>query len=152
MADKKQDDEDRRRKEQQQREMEKNAPKEKQRQEQTQRDSPYREPEIGSTEPGSTTMANPARQNVPIEPPPPTDDPMSTPQAGPVPNPPSRPGGDFAGEPNVSPTGEKLSPDHPDYRKDVEGQHGPDHRTAEEKKDHPLDDKGQADNTSRSDP
>ena len=78
-------------------------------------------------------MANPGPQNVEIPIPEPTDDPMATPEAAPLPNPPSRPGGDFAGEPNVSATGEPLSPDHPDYRKDYEGQHAPDHRTAEEK-------------------
>lgn len=153
MADDKkhQDDERKKKEEQQKKEMEKNAPKEKERYEAAQRDPVYREPKIGSTEPGQTTMANPARQNVAVPIPEPTDDPMATPSAGPVPNPPSRPGGDQTGEPNVTATGEKLPEDHPDYRHDVEGQHGPDHRSAEEKRDHPLDDKGQADNTRRGD-
>lgn len=102
------------------------------------KDSVYGEtPEPGSLDPGKTTMANPPPQNVVIPPAEPTDDPMSTPAAAPLPNPPSRPGGDFAGEPNVSPTGEKLDPGHPDYRKDMEGQHQPDHRSAEEKKAFP---------------
>ena len=117
---------------------------------QNEKNSPYGEtPKVGSLDPGRTTMANPGPQNIPLDIPEPTDDPMATPAAAPLPNPPSRPGGDLAGEPNVSATGEKLDPDHPDYRKDMEGQHGPDHRTAEEKKAHPLDDKGQADNTRR---
>jgi hypothetical protein len=94
----------------------------------------YPDPQLGSTTPSTTTMANPPPQNVPIAPQPPTDDPMATPLHGQLPNPPSRPGGDMTGEPNVSATGEKLSPDHPDYRRDAEGQHAPDHRSAEEKR------------------
>ena len=100
--------------------------------------SPYGAiPKPGSLDPGKTTMANPPPQNVPIEPIEPTDDPMETPSAAPLPNPPSRPGGDFAGEPNVSPTGEPLDPDHPDYRKDYAGEHGPDQRSEAEKKANP---------------
>ena len=148
------EDTDRRFEEEQKRAAKEKAEHEdKQRQKQSQSgaaQSPYGDvPKVGSTEPGKTTMANPAPQNVPIDPIEPTDDPMATPPAGPLPNPPSQPGGDLAGEPNVSATGEKLSPDHPDYRKDMEGRHGPDHRSAEEKAAHPLDDKGQADNTRR---
>lgn len=102
------------------------------------KDAPHlKEPKPGTLDAGETVMANPGPQNVVIPPPPPTDDPMATPQAGPLPNPPPRPGGDFVGEPNVDATGQKLSPDHPDYRKDYEGQHGPDHRTAEQKKEQP---------------
>ena len=101
--------------------------------------SPYgATPKPGSLDPGKTTMANPPPANVQMDPIEPTEDPMATPPAGPLPNPPSRPGGDPTGEPNVSPlTGEKLSPDHPDYRKDAEGYHAPDHRSAEEKKANP---------------
>lgn len=97
-------------------------------------------PKPGSTDPGKTTMANPPPQNVPLDPVEPTEDPMATPPAAPLPNPPSQAGGDLAGEPNVSPTGERLDPSHPDYRKGYEGQHAPDHRTAEEKKAFPRDD------------
>jgi hypothetical protein len=100
--------------------------------------SPYGEtPKPGSLDPGRSTMANPGPQNVQIPIPVPTDDPMSTPPAAPLPNPPSRAGGDYAGDPNTSPTGEKLDPSHPDYRKDYEGQHQPDHRSAEDKKADP---------------
>ena len=150
------EDTDRRFEEEQKRAAKEKAEHEdKQRQKQSQSGaagkSPYGDvPKVGSTDPGNTTMANPAPQNVPIDPIEPTDDPMATPPAGPLPNPPSQPGGDLAGEPNVSATGEKLSPDHPDYRKDMEGRHGPDHRSAEEKAAHPLDDKGQAGNTPQS--
>ena len=101
-------------------------------------DAPHlQEPKPGSLDPGETVMANPGPQNVVIEPEPPTADPMATPRAAPLPNPPPRPGGDVTGEPNVDATGQKLPPDHPDYRKDYEGKHGPDHRTEEEKKANP---------------
>lgn len=94
-------------------------------------------PEPGSRDPGYTIMSNPPPQHVEVPIPEPTDDPMSTPPAGPLPNPVSRPGGDPTGDVNYTATGEKLDPDHPDYRKDAEGQRSPDHRTAEEKKANP---------------
>ena len=148
-ADKKKEDD--RKKELEQKTKEQQDPKkvahEKEREQHAKEHSPYpADPPMGSTQPGYTSGANPARQNVPLPTPTPTDDPMATPDVSSAPNPPSAPGGDVTGEPNVSATGEKLPPEHPDYRADYEGKHGPDHRTAEEKKEHPLDDKGQADN------
>ena len=102
------------------------------------KDSPMgKTPELGSRDPGHTIMSNPPPQQVDIPIPEPTDDPMATPSAGPLPNPPSRPGGDPTGDVNYTATGEKLDPDHPDYRKDAEDHRSPDHRTAEEKKANP---------------
>ena len=94
-------------------------------------------PAPGSRDPGHTIMSNPPPQQVDIPIPEPTDDPMATPPAGPLPNPVSRPGGDPTGDVNYTATGEKLDPDHPDYRKDAEDYRSPDHRTAEEKKANP---------------
>ena len=102
------------------------------------KDSPLGEvPRPGSRDPGHTIMSNPPPQQVEIPIPEPTDDPMATPSAGPLPNPVSRPGGDPTGDVNVTATGEKLDPDHPDYRRDAEDYRSPDHRTAEEKKANP---------------
>ena len=102
------------------------------------KDSPLGEvPEPGSRDPGYTIMSNPPPQHVDVPIPEPTDDPMATPSAGPLPNPVSRPGGDPTGDVNYTATGEKLDPDHPDYRKGDEGHRSPDHRTAEEKKANP---------------
>ena len=94
-------------------------------------------PAPGSRDPGHTIMSNPPPQQVEVPIPEPTDDPMATPSAGPLPNPPSRPGGDPTGDVNYTATGEKLDPDHPDYRKADEGHRSPDHRTTEEKKADP---------------
>jgi len=94
-------------------------------------------PKPGSRDPGYTVMSNPPPQHTDIPIPEPTDDPMATPSAGPLPNPVSRPGGDPTGSVNVTATGEKLNPDHPDYRKDADDYRPPDHRTAEEKKADP---------------
>jgi hypothetical protein len=95
--------------------------------------SPYRDPPAGSTQPSQTTKANPEPQNVEIPPQEPTADPMATPEHSTLPNPPSRPGGDLVGDPNMTPTGERLPTDHPDYRKDAEGYRAPDHRSQAEK-------------------
>ena len=95
----------------------------------------YRDPVPGSTQPSQTTMANPGPENKPFEPEEPTDDPMATPQHSTLPNPPSPPGGAQTGDPNTTPTGERLPEDHPDYKHvDVDP---PDHRSQAEKEADP---------------
>jgi hypothetical protein len=49
----------------------------------------------------------------------------------------SEPGGDPTGDPNVTPTGERLEKDNPNYREGFEDFKAPDHRTAEEKQADP---------------
>lgn len=60
---------------------------------------PGGDPVHGTREPGRTVESNPARTSMPVEPSPPTEDPMATPEASPTPNPPSAPGGDMTGGP-----------------------------------------------------
>ena len=48
-----------------------------------------------------------------------------------------RAGGDPTGDPNMTPTGERIEKDNPNYREGFEDFKAPDHRSAEEKEADP---------------